>query len=259
MKNIDDLWKLAPRDRFPIHPHAVAVVLDAVMPDKVSGASFLEIEDRGLGALAALAHEDALRQAYHGPEFCILQEQLPERLGAVLIPGEEAFGNYNGATSSFLKQFKHQFYEEDGRFRFFGMLFPDVGIGRLIPLGAEGRIGDDDGFGIPVHRGVKHLQRISLFDVLRVQAADVHVDCRHLADHAQVFDSADACPIEGIDNVHGGHIGRCFREVLLKKSLKFRMGFNPRPFIFPGYLFQDILKSVEQEAAGPASRIKDDI
>jgi len=43
-------------------------------------------------------------------------------LALVLIPGEETFGNYNGATPSFLKQFKHQFYEEDGRFRFFGML-----------------------------------------------------------------------------------------------------------------------------------------
>jgi len=40
MKDVDDFGKLASLDWFPIHPHAVAVVLDAVMPDKVRGASF---------------------------------------------------------------------------------------------------------------------------------------------------------------------------------------------------------------------------
>ena len=192
VEQLQSLNKLAAFDGAPVGAHRVAVVRDLIEPDLLGLPSLLKDQNGGLRTDAAFADKDALRQADDCSEGVLFDQHLSEGPGAGLPPGQESFGDDDGAPSGFCKAVDHELDEKDGGLGLSGEFLPHVRVGFLVPVCAEGRIGEDRRVRCGFLGWIKQGQRVALFDILGIQASDVEVDSGHFADHSQVLDAMDA-------------------------------------------------------------------
>jgi len=197
-----------------------------------------------------------LREAYDRLEVALVEQRAAQGAGAVLIPGEEAFGDNHCAASAGLKRFEHKFHEENRGLALGGILAPDVGIGFLVALRAKGRVGNDGCLAVGQNLRTKFFQRVALLNVAGVEAAHVEIDRGHLANHPEVFDACNAGAVKvccSLDRRHGDGVSI---EPSLKPGSEFRVLLWSRPAFVTAHTLQNIFKAIEHETAGADSRIE---